>query len=111
MRTSRIIFLLIVGLTLWACTTSDQQYIENVAKTVQDIAEAVANNALPANPEIYKTTALHIWPNDSNYYSSGTQFTLWVKKGVANQVTLSENGAPIPLQNYNDPNDIYHTTF
>src|SRR3989338_7382500 len=72
--------------------------------TVGQLAQDVANKAPPAAPPvIVKKKHLLTWQNDPNAYSKWPTFNVDVRYGLANQLTLLEDGVVVPRFDMNDP--------
>jgi hypothetical protein len=82
-----LVFSLALGL---ACNPEDTEGIGEVVK-------GLARSAPPAKtPELVDVGALYTWPTDDNFYSDGYGFTVVLKHGFANKLTIEENGQEIP---------------
>lgn len=79
------------------------------------MAQDIADRAPPAAaPVIVKKENLLTWQNDPHAYSKWPTFNVNVRYGLANQLTLLEDGVVVPRFDMNDPaNDtrtVYTTT-
>ncbi|MEQ1637799.1 MAG: hypothetical protein ABL903_14030 [Methylococcales bacterium] len=76
------------------------------------VAQGIAENAPPAKtPELYDQRKLHTWAGDSNYYSDGYNFELYIKHGFSNKLILKENNTNILYFDGNDPNNGLRTVY
>lgn len=89
-----------VSLVISGCTTLGQ------------LAQDVANNAPPAAPPVVvKKGNLLTWQNDPNAYSKWPSFNVDVRYGLANKLTLLEDGVVVPRFDMNDPTNDAHTVY
>ena len=76
------------------------------------ISQGVANNAPAASPPtVVKKELLLTWQNDSNNYSKWPTFNLNVRYGLANKLTLLEDGVEVPRFDSGNPANAMRTVY